>query len=68
MNTLMKLYLPHLIGLNFGNEQLSRVTDPANPRLALGTPLVAFDFSANPKYIYIKICLKMTTTMVKPLV
>ena len=52
MNNLMKSYLPHLIALNFGNEQLSRVTDPDNPRLPVGTPLVAFDFSLSPKFIH----------------
>ena len=43
-------YIPHLIALNFGNEQLRRVTDLNSPRVPKGDPLVGIDFSSSPNF------------------
>ena len=51
MQNLLEVYIPHLIALNFGNEQIARVTDPKNPRLGVGDPLVGIDFSSSPNFV-----------------
>ena len=52
MQVLLERYVPRLIALNFGNEQLKHVTDPFNPRLPVGEPLVGVDFSASPNFLH----------------
>ena len=51
MQNLLEVVIPHLIALNFGNEQIRRVTDPILPRLPLGDPLVGVDFFASPNFV-----------------
>ena len=51
MQKLIEEFVPHLIALNFGNEQLRRVTDPKKPRLPIGDPLVGIDFSSSPNFV-----------------
>ena len=52
MQFLLKRYVPHLIALNFGNQQLAKITDPLCPRLPVGEPLVGVDFSASPNFVH----------------
>ena len=45
------LKLSHLIALNFGNQQLAKITDPLFPRLPVREPLVGVVFSASPNFV-----------------
>ena len=51
MQHLLTDYIPHLIALNFGNEQIRRVTELNSPRLPICDPLVGIDFSSSPNFI-----------------
>ena len=52
MQKLLEKYVPHLIALNFGNEQLARITDKQQPRLPAGDALIVIDFSASPHFFH----------------
>ena len=52
MQNLLARYVPHLVALNFGNEQLARITDKQYPRLPVGDALIGIDFSALPHFVH----------------
>ena len=47
----LKIFLPHLIALNWTNKHLGNLTNFVNPLLPVNDILLGFDFSQSPKFI-----------------